>query len=384
MYNLGDNSYLSQPKVMSDQVVDRVLENSASHAQKYELSSFGFGFHGGEPILAGHDFFTKFVEKANAKFAILGITPFYYMQTNGMLMTKKLARLFNELNINVGISLDGTQESNDRYRVDHKGKGTYTRIIAGIQNMEENRDPVSGKINLGILNVIDIDSDPNELYEHYKERLNTLSFDLLLPLANFDKLPPKPVAGPFANSETPYADWLLALFIAWFHDSSKNKPFIRIFDTIIRQILGGKASMDSLGNNDKGLLVIETDGGIEPVDVLKMCGDGFTKQNLNILSDSFEDAFKKPLVATYIQNEKHLCEKCKICPILEMCGGGYLPHRYSSLNNFDNPSVYCRDLIKLIAGIQSLVIRELPEELKTRFSLRELSYEKITNQLYGN
>jgi uncharacterized protein len=37
------------------------------------------------------------------------------------------------------------------------------------------------------------------------------------------------------------------------------------------------------------------------------------------------------------------------------CGGGYLPHRYSSKNGYDNPSVYCDDLYSMFENMQSVL-----------------------------
>jgi uncharacterized protein len=43
-----------------------------------------------------------------------------------------------------------------------------------------------------------------------------------------------------------------------------------------------------------------------------------------------------------------LCETCRSCRIVDICGGGYIPHRYSAALGFSNPSVYCLDLTRLI------------------------------------
>jgi uncharacterized protein len=47
-----------------------------------------------------------------------------------------------------------------------------------------------------------------------------------------------------------------------------------------------------------------------------------------------------------------LAEKCQRCPLVEVCGGGYLPHRFNSGNGYRNPSVYCADLEYLIHHVQ--------------------------------
>lgn len=383
MYNLGDKTYLQQPKFMSEAVIDTMLTRVIEHCEKHHLTAFAFGFHGGEPLLAGKAFFINFVNKTNTLFEKHGLTANYFIQTNGVLLTRSIGKLFNELKIQIGVSLDGTEEINDTFRVDHKGKGTYQRVVAGINKLEDNKHPVTGKIRVGLLNVMNLNCDPVALYYHYSNVVNVESFDLLFPLANYQVAPYVPAKGPFSKSLTPYADWMLIMFHLWFNDKSQARPHIRLFDMLIKQVLGASASLDSIGNKDNGLLVIETDGGIEPSDVLKSCGNGITKQNLNIKTNALDDALDKELVATYVHNGQYLSETCKRCPIVEMCGGGYMPHRYSKVNGFDNPSIYCKDLVKLISEIQSTVVDNLPREILDLYPLEKLNYTEIINEIYA-
>jgi uncharacterized protein len=58
------------------------------------------------------------------------------------------------------------------------------------------------------------------------------------------------------------------------------------------------------------VIVLETDGGIESVDVLKICGDGFTKEGLNILTDELEEAFNAPLINEYLLSHERLSDTC--------------------------------------------------------------------------
>jgi len=46
------------------------------------------------------------------------------------------------------------------------------------------------------------------------------------------------------------------------------------------------------------------------------------------------------------------CPTCRQCPEHSACGGGYLPHRYSHSNAFNNPSVWCADIKKLLQHIR--------------------------------
>ena len=65
MYNLGDETFKNQPKFMSNETVDSIIENVKNHCKKHALSTFEFIFHGGEPMLISMDFYRNFVQKLN-------------------------------------------------------------------------------------------------------------------------------------------------------------------------------------------------------------------------------------------------------------------------------------------------------------------------------
>jgi uncharacterized protein len=109
---------------------------------------------------------------------------------------------------------------------------------------------------------------------------------------------------------------------------------------------------------------------------LKICGDGFTKTKANVRTHGFEDAMQTPLGSLYREANAKVAKKCSVCPVMEVCGGGYIPHRYSSSNGFNNPSVYCNNLLKLITHIQNKVMDSLPPEFIEAGGAEKLSYEE--------
>ncbi|SDD37581.1 hypothetical protein [Williamwhitmania taraxaci] len=59
------------------------------------------------------------------------------------------------------------------------------------------------------------------------------------------------------------------------------------------------------------------------------------------------------------------------CDYLSVCGGGQLAHRYSDENGFNNPSIYCSDMKKIIGHIQNRMLQRVPA-LKEKFGIQEL------------
>jgi len=365
MYNLGDNSYKQQPVSMSQDVVDAAIAKIAEHASLHGLKTVVLIFHGGEPLLASKDFYREFVSKAKSAF-LPNIKPRFVMQTNGTLLSPEWLELFLELGISFGISLDGTPEAHDANRLDHQGRGSYKAVIDALGLVKsDNRYADLFQLNLTVIN---IESDPLVVYRHL--RANGLKgVEFLFPDGTYDHLPP----GKTLNGEeTPYADWLIPIFDEWF-DNPNTDYRIRVFDNIMRLVFGSRFSTSDIGGNKNGYVVIETDGGIEPVDSLKVCGEGFTKLGINVTQNKIDDIYDSPLAQSFIAGADSLCETCKRCPIVDVCGGGYMPHRYREENSFDNPSLYCKDLMKLIAHIQEKVLMNLPVKLRQSLKLATLT-----------
>ncbi|HEY0438585.1 MAG TPA: FxsB family cyclophane-forming radical SAM/SPASM peptide maturase [Xanthobacteraceae bacterium] len=362
MYNLGDETWRNQPKVMSKQTYKALARRAREHIEKHKQPEVCFILHGGEPLLAGKKVIADFVETIRSELETVA-TVAVHMQTNGTLLDNGWIDFLDKLGIGIGISLDGPAEINDRHRKTHGGRGSSKLVEQGIRLALEHGSP---EFFGSVLSVIDPTTEPLSIYRYFRS-LGLRGADFLLPDATWEKPPPRPGTN---SSCTPYADWLIPIFDAWFEEA--NPDFrIRTFETIIERVLGGTRAIDSLGGSSNQILVVETDGGLEPVDVMKVCGDGFTKLNLNVLKNSIDDIYESGLARIYLEGSKHLCNECRQCPVVAVCGGGYLPHRYNPDNEFENPSVYCADLVKLIRYIRGRVVQTLPAAVLTRMEARE-------------
>jgi uncharacterized protein len=376
MYNQGDETFLKQPKFMSYDTIDALAQRISEHCIQHNLSFFEITFHGGEPLLAPPELYRYLVSKCNEKVP-KGVKLGFSMQTNGTLLDDEWCRLFKELKIKVGFSMDGTKEAHDMFRVDHKGRGSYDDVIRGIKTYQKN-NPKSG----GVLSVLNLSEDPIEIYENLKS-LNIPSYGILLPDVNY--LTARKNNFDLENDPIRVANWFIKLFDHWYEDKDPNKPNVRNFINLIDLIIGRTdqgTEATGIGKND--VLVIETDGGIEATDPLKTCGHGFTKDGLNVKTHSIDDALNSSLIKLYQNSHYALTKKCRVCPILNVCGGGYLPHRYHPDNGFNNPTVYCEGLIKLITHIQNKVIDLLPENCIDELQIEKYTESDVKSYIYSN
>ena len=341
MYNLGDSTYKNQPKFMNESMIDPIINKVSNYLKKYSQRTFSFTFHGGEPLLISNkDFFRKFILRAKVLEREFKSTIFEYnIQTNGVLITNEWAEILKELKIFPGVSLDGTKKAHDMYRVDHKGNGSYDKVVKGLQILREKLGFIS------IISVMNINESPETTYKH----LISLSSDyinFLLPDYIHDNFPFEPKV---------MGEWLIKLYDLWISDT--KRPVIPFFNGLTNTILGSQKNSD----NELNALIVETNGDIEVIDSLKACGEGFTKTNMTIFDNELEDLLQTPLGKLYFKDsEEKLCTTCLECPVVSICKGGRLVHRYKKENGFDNPSVYCKDLIMIISHIQNKMMEIIP------------------------
>jgi serine-type anaerobic sulfatase-maturating enzyme len=88
-------------------------------------------WQGGEPTMMGLDFFRRSVQLAS-QYRQPGQRVSFTIQTNGTLLTGEWAEFFREHGFLVGLSIDGPQEIHDAYRVDKGGKGSFARVMHGL------------------------------------------------------------------------------------------------------------------------------------------------------------------------------------------------------------------------------------------------------------
>jgi uncharacterized protein len=337
VYEHADQSWRRRPHVMSDAVADATVSRIAEHAAYHpELRRVHVVLHGGEPLLAGRERLERLATKLRT--ALKGVCALdLRMQTNGLRLDDDLCAMLVREGIITGISLDGDRVSHDRHRKRANGTGSYDAVVRAVRLIGS---PPYRRAFAGLLCTVDVRNDPVAVYRALAE-LEPPRVEFLLPHATWERPPVR-----FGERPAAHARWLADVYDLW---TAEGRPFpVRFFDSLEAGLDGRDSFTEALGLGSPDLVVVETDGEIEQADWLKVAKEGAPQTGFHVLRNSFDEAASHPGFLAQQSGMDGLCRTCRDCRLVRVCGGGLYGHRYRPDNGFDNPSVYCADLLQLI------------------------------------
>jgi uncharacterized protein len=341
---------------MSAETIDLVAQRVGEHVREHRLPMIKVGLHGGEPLLAGPEIIEHAVTSVRA--AVPDRTRVdFTVQTNGVLLNDRFLRLFENLGVVVGVSVDGGRVANDRHRLFPNGRSSFAAVASALRLLAEHPSVYGG-----LLCTIDVRNDPVGVYEDLLA-FSPPQLDLLLPHGNWAAPPPE---RSLDTQPSHYAEWLIAVFDRWF-DAPVRETKIRFFESIIGLLFGLPSESESVGLSPIDLVTVETDGTWEQGDALKTVADGAAATGLTVRDHSLDEALRNPGIIARQRGLAALGPECRQCPIVGVCGGGLYAHRYSDHAGFASPSVYCGDLGALIWHIRGRLTAGLATLPSSRF-----------------
>ncbi|MFC8299506.1 FxsB family cyclophane-forming radical SAM/SPASM peptide maturase [Micromonospora orduensis] len=348
VYTMADQRWRSRPLTMSAATLARTGERIGDHARRHRLRGVSVVLHGGEPLLAG----VAGVERA-VELLRRGAAPVparMTVQTNGVRLDDAFLRLFDRLDVGVSVSLDGDRVAHDRHRRGPDGRGSHGRVEAALLRLTGSYR----RLFNGLLCTVDLRNDPVATYRSLLAHRPPV-VDFLLPHGTWST---PPAGRPADPRQAPYADWLIAVFDEWYSGGGQRTR-VRLFDEIIQLLLGGSSRLAGVGVSPVAVAVVETDGAIEMDDTLGAAHAGAGDTGLHVDRDTFDAALEQPGVRAQQAGVAGLCARCRACDLHQICGGGLYTHRWRAGGGFDNPSVYCADLYRLIGHIRSTLRRDV-------------------------
>jgi hypothetical protein len=166
--------------------------------------------------------------------------------------------LFKTHDVDVTVSLDGPADINDKYRVDFKGRGTLAQTLQGLERLR------AAGLEPGLISVCNPGTDPERVLAFVADELGMKQFDVLPPDATHTDNPP------------PIADYFIKLFDVWFDKYAEKGVRIDTLDAMIRGLAGQLSLSDTIGLGPIETVTLMADGSLEPLDVLRIAGDGWT------------------------------------------------------------------------------------------------------------
>ncbi len=133
------------------------------HIECQDVPLIQFVWQGGEPTLAGIDFYRnalKIQDKYKGNKRIENI-----LQTNGVLLNDEWCRFLSVNNFLVGISIDGPEHLHNVYRKNKGGKGTWNEVMRGISLLQKYHVEFNTLTTINDVNV----KFPAEVYTFLKQ-----------------------------------------------------------------------------------------------------------------------------------------------------------------------------------------------------------------------
>lgn len=269
-----------------------------------------FTFQGGEPTLAGLDFFRRFIA-LERQYHAKGITVGHSIQTNGLCLNEEWAVFLKEHDFLVGISIDGNQAIHDTYRVDASGEGTWERVTSNLALLD--RIGVASNILCVISSVVA--KNPRKVYASLRKLGNhPMQF-----IPCLDPLEAQRGGEMYSLKPENYGKFLCGLFDCWYRDwKAGNYISIRIFDDYLRILMRMSPSTCAASGACGSYLVVEGDGSLYPCDfyVLDEWKIG------NIREMSAKEALRSPVSVRFVKEGTLRPAACRVCPYFPICRGG--------------------------------------------------------------
>lgn len=297
--------------IMNEETTDALLRR----AFEFASGSAAFAFQGGEPTLAGADYYRHFLSAAE-RFNEKRIPVRYAMQTNGYDLSDELLAILREYRFLVGVSLDGTGAIHDAARVDASGEGTFRRVTKNIARLRD------AGIEYNILTVV-TNRTAKEIATVYNF-LRSRGYRYVQFIRHVDGFGDAEEPSVWSLTPERYLNFLKTAFGYYYDDILAGKYMsVREFDNFVMLAAGRQAECCGMNGVCPANLVIEADGGAYPCDfyVLDEWKLG------NVRETGIRELLESDTAKRFRARSHKIDEKCRACRWFRLCYGGCARYR---------------------------------------------------------
>jgi uncharacterized protein len=292
--------------MMSPETMETLIRKAFDYAE----TLVSFAFQGGEPTLAGLDFFREFIRLVRV-YNRKVIEVQFSIQTNGVAITSEWADFLLEHRFLVGLSLDGPAAIHDYYRKDAAGQGSFAAALEAARLFKE------AGTEFNILLVVNdrVARCAKEIYQFYKKQ----GFRFLQFIPCLDPLGESPGGREFSLKPERYARFMMDWFDLWYKENKAGRfASVRTFDNWLQMALGYPPEACAYAGQCAGYFVVEADGSIYPCDFY------VTDEWLlgNIQQSGFMELGDSPKALEFLEISRHVDPACRECTWFKLCRGG--------------------------------------------------------------
>ncbi|SEG57153.1 anaerobic sulfatase maturase [Vibrio hangzhouensis] len=344
---------------MSDRLLRKYVRDYIASQDSEDID---FAWQGGEPTLAGIEFYKKVVEYQKLYGKGKRITNSF--QTNAIAINKQWAEFFATNNFLIGVSIDGLAEVHDTYRISVNGRPTFERVKKAIDILKEHQ------VEFNTLTVVN-DQNWNrgkEIY-HALKALGSVHLQFI-PIVEVDASCQQSTTGhysprsdatltSFSVPSHGYGQFMTDVFNEWVkHDV--GTIFVRMFDSLLATWMGYPASICVQSKECGQALVIESNGDLYSCDhyVYPANKLGNIEQ-----TDIAKLATSKQQKRFGAAKHARLTQKCQQCDFQALCYGGCPKHRILPIEGEKHKQNYlCESYAQIFnhtAPVMHLMVQEI-------------------------
>ena len=306
---------------MSPEVLEAAVRSYLAASQAPEPT---FIWHGGEPLLAGLDFFRLAMELQSRYSG--GRPVRNVLQTNGTLLTPGWAAFLREHRFLVGISIDGPKDLHES----HRGP-CFDKVMNGLKLLKDNG------VDFNTMTTVNRCSEGRgrEVYEclkqagsHYMQFLPVVEF--LSPAAGGSRpavaepgTPGVTLAG-WSVSAAGFGRFMIDIFDEWVrHDVGEY--FVQLFDSTLAAWCGQDAAVCTLARSCRPSAVVGHNGDVYACDHFV-----YPSRKLgNVLQTPLDELLGQESVKRFaLDKYASLPGRCLRCSYLPPCNGECPQHRH--------------------------------------------------------
>lgn len=272
--------------------------------------SVSFTFQGGEPTVAGLDFFRDFVRMVGEQ-NTQHLPVDYSIQTNGLALDEAWAEFLARNRFLTGVSVDGDKDLHDAFRIDAAGKGTWNRVQKNLRMLQK------AGVECNLLCVVTRRCAKSAVRIYHALQKTGVGYLQFIPC--LDPLGEERGQRPWSLTPEDYGTFLCALFDEWYRDwAAGHYTSVRLFDDYVYLAMGLPAGTCATSGSCGAYSVIEADGSVYPCDFFAL--DGWKLGNIH----------ETPLAALrdcrreqeFLQEGLDHPAPCAACRWRDLCFGG--------------------------------------------------------------